>query len=98
MAEGLLEQRLLCGGASLAAEGVVDCGDVGEGEWGWGLLALQDLFRAGTEVAVVAENGREPVWIFFGDGGDRPQEDSEADGEHALFAAGEDPATKIESG
>ena len=45
---------------------------------------------------MVAEGGCEFTGIFFGDGGDGSQEEGEADGQYALFAAGKDAAAEVE--
>jgi hypothetical protein len=61
-------------------------------------VVTEDFFGAGTEITVMAENWGEVRGILICDLGDRSKENREADGEDALFAAGEHTATEVESG
>jgi hypothetical protein len=96
MAEGLLEKGLFCGGTAFAGQGVVDAGDALQRERGRVLMDTQDFFRPGAYIAVVTQDGRQVAGIFSGDCGYGAEKDREADGEDALFAAGEDTSAEVQ--
>jgi len=96
--ERVFEKGLLRGWAALLRERGKNFGDLRKTERRPHRVLAENFFGAGAEIAVMAKNRSELTGILICDLGDRAKENREANGENALFAAGENAAAQVESG
>ena len=96
--EDVLEKGLLFGSAALLREGGINVCDLRKDERRPRQMMAQNFLGAGAKITVMTKDWSEVRGIFICDLGDHAKENREADGQDALFTAGEDAAAQVESG